>query len=309
MELYKQYRPKQFNDIIGQDDVVRVLRAFIKKSKVPHAMLFSGPSGTGKTTAARIMRKKLKCGKRDFYEINAADKNGINDIRSIDSRMRQSPGPDSECKIYLIDEAHRLTPDAQGAMLKMLEDTPYWVYFILCTTDPQRLRKEIHTRCTHIKFKDVRPKDMDSLIEYVLSEEGAQDVFPNDVKDKIVEVADGSPRKALVLLGQVIDLKSEDNMIETLEKSNLRAQGFDIAQALIYAKPWKEISKLVEVVDEEPETVRRIILAYAVKVLLGGGKFASRSYIIIEAFRENFYDCGKAGLAASCFDVVHAGRK
>jgi DNA polymerase III delta prime subunit len=218
-----------------------------------------------------------------------------------------------KCKIYLLDEAQRLTGDAQGALLKMLEDPPYFVYFILCTTDPQKLRKEIHTRSTHIKFREVRPKDMHSLLLVTMqkihnSKEG--DRYLSDVVyDKIVDAAEGSPRKALVLLGQIIDIKDEEDQLEAIEKSSLKAQGFQIAQSLIYGKPWKEIAKMINDVDEEPETIRRIILGYAVKVLTGGGKFASRAYVVIEACRDTWYDCGKAGLAASCFDVCHAGKR
>jgi DNA polymerase III subunit gamma/tau len=303
MELYRKYRPRRFKDVIGQSEAISVLQSKIDKDDVPHALLFSGPSGVGKTTVARILRRKLKCSERDFYEMNAADKNGVGDIRVIRQRMWQSPGPNSECKIYLFDEAHRLTPEAQTALLKMLEDYPDKVYFILCTTEPSKIKETVQTRCTHIKFKPVKPKDMFNLIRKIAGEEGF--AINKDVTDKIVEVADGSPRKALVITNQVKDIKDADEQLAIIEKEILKVQGFQIAQALIYNKPWKIIAKMCQEVEEEPEAVRRIILGYARKVLLGGGKFSKRAYLVIESFAENWYDSGLAGLARSAFEVCN----
>jgi DNA polymerase III gamma/tau subunit len=302
MELYKKLRPKRFKDMVGQEDAVRVLQSLLNKG-FPHFVLFSGPSGVGKTTAARILRRKLGCSQRDFHEINAADANGVGDVRKIKARMTQSPGPDSKCKIYLMDEAERLTGDAQGALLKMLEDTPDHVFFIMCTTNPGKLRKEIHNRGSHIHFKAVSRNDMKKIITKAV--QGEDTSLSKKVLDKIIEIADGSPRKALVLLDQVIGLHGWEGQLNALESSDIAAQGFNIAQALIYRKPWSDVAKMIKTVEEEPETVRRIILGYATTVILGGSKFAPRAYLIIESFRDNFYDSGKAGLAASCFDVVH----
>src|SRR5690606_3369465 len=107
---------------------------------IPHAMLFTGPSGCGKTTLARILRVKLRCSDNDFQEINAADFRGIDSIRSMRQQVGAAPlGGDS--RIWLIDEAHSMTADAQNAFLKLLEDTPRHVYFFLATTDPQKLKK------------------------------------------------------------------------------------------------------------------------------------------------------------------------
>lgn len=302
MGLYHKYRPKRLDELVGQDDALKVVRSLLK-SAWPHFSLFTGPSGVGKTTVARIIRRKLECSKNDFYEINAADANGINDIRKIKARLGQSPGPNSKCKVYLLDECQRLTPDAQGALLKTLEDTPKHVYFIFCTTDPQKILAALKTRAYQIPFKPVRSSAVKGLLRHVVKKEDIS--TDDDVLDKIVDIADGSPRKALVLLEQIGGLRKKEQL-NALEKSDLAAQGFNIAQALIYRKPWGELVDMLEKVEEEPETVRRIILSYASKVMIGKDqRFAQRAYLVAEAFRDNFYDSGKAGLIVACWDVSH----
>ena len=133
MELYKKHRPSYLEDVFGQPEAVKVLGSMIEKDDLPHSILFTGPSGVGKTTLARILKEELECHANDFKEINCADFRGIDTIRDIRNNMnRQSlmGGP----LIWLIDEAHKLTNDAQTAFLKMLEDTPKHVYFFLATT-------------------------------------------------------------------------------------------------------------------------------------------------------------------------------
>ena len=149
-ELYKKYRPDGYGDLVGQAPAVKVLRGLLKKG-LPHAMLLTGPSGCGKTTVARIIKNKLQCQDSDFVELNSASDRGIDVIRGIDGRMRLGGllgGP----RIWLFDECHRLTKDAQEAMLKYLEDTPSHVYFLLATTEPDKLITAIRTRCTEVRF-------------------------------------------------------------------------------------------------------------------------------------------------------------
>jgi len=122
-ELYIEYRPTSFKAVKGQPEVVKVLQNFVTKQRVPHAILFSGPSGCGKTTLARILRHKLACGDHDFFEVNAAEKRGIDFIRELQRVSRLRP-VDGKCKVWIIDECHNLTKEAQHAFLKLLEDAP-----------------------------------------------------------------------------------------------------------------------------------------------------------------------------------------
>jgi len=144
-----------------------MLAQMVKRNKVPHTLLFSGPPGCGKTTLARILRKKLNCGKYDFSEVNCADFRGIDMVRDIRSHLQQAP-ISGDCRVWLIDEAHKLSNDAQNAFLKMLEDTPNHVYFFLATTNPQKLLKTIRTRCTEVVVKSLGDKNMEELIDDVI---------------------------------------------------------------------------------------------------------------------------------------------
>ena len=300
MELYKKYRPTKFSEITGQDSSVKVLQTKIKKKTLPHTILFSGPSGCGKTTFARILRKKLKCGKPDFIE-GAPRK--IEDVRAIKRMINQAP-ISGQCRIWLIDECHKLTSDAQDEFLKMLEDTPNHVYFILTTTDPQKLKKTIRNRCTEIIVKSLNHKSMDKLLHYICSMEKTK--LSKEVFEKIIECSDGSARKALVYLDQVVELDNEDDMIEAIKATTAEVQAIAIARALFNPRTkWIEMTKILkETASEEPEQIRWMILGYAKTILLSGGKLSGRAYLIIDAFRDHFYDSKWAGLVASCYEII-----
>ncbi len=302
MELYKKHRPKKFEELVGQFPAIKLLDKKMKSNNLPHTILLTGPSGCGKTTVARILKRMLKCSKADYREINTADHRGIEDVREINRRMRQAP-IDGDCRIWLIDEAHKLTNDAQNALLKMLEDTPKHVYFILATTHPQKLIKTIRTRSTQIDLKSLSNKDLEKLLLLVSEQEKFD--LPEDVCDKIVENSDGSARKALVLLDQVIEL-DEEEMIDAIANALSEQQGFAVARALHNPKiRWLAMAKILrEVETEEPETIRWIVLGYARKVILSCSGLEARAYNIIDAFRDHFYDSKHAGLVAACYEVV-----
>jgi DNA polymerase III gamma/tau subunit len=304
MELYRKYRPTDFDSIIGQPEAVKVLKQMEKRKAFPHAIMLTGASGCGKTTIARIIRSKLNCGEMDWNELNCADFRGIDMIRDI--RSRYMIAPVSSCRIWLIDEAHQLTKDAQNGFLKMLEDTPKHVYFMLATTDPGKLLRTIQTRCTEIKVKPLTPTQLASLVASVVQKEvDSKDYPPDEVIEKIAELAEGSARKALVLLEQVLYLDTADEQIDALEKSDYKSQSIELCRCLINPRAkFADAAKILKGLEEEPETIRRMILGYFTNVLLSGGKMAGRAYMVVQAFRDNFFDCGKAGLAAACYEIL-----
>lgn len=306
MEFYKKHRPTLFKQLVGQPDAVRVLTGMVKKKTVPHAILLTGPSGCGKTTIARILRDKLECHDRAFSEINCADFRGIDMVREIRKFMGQHT-LSGKCRIYLIDECHQLTGEAQNALLKMLEDTPSHVYFMLATTDPGKLKTTIKTRCTEIKVRGLLADEMKGLLQSVAKKESL--TIGDDVYDKIIDVAEGSARKALVLLDQISAIEDEQEQLEAIEASDSKRQGIEIARALMRVGKdkcsWSEMCKLLKEIDEEPETIRHIVLGYMTSVMLGGSKISPRCYAIIQCFRDNWYDCKRAGLVAACYEVIN----
>ncbi len=306
MELYKKYRPKKLKDVLGQEGAITTLQVKLKRKNVPHTILFHGPSGCGKTTLARIMRRALKCSKADFYEINGADKNGIELVREIRSRMMSAP-LDGLCRVWLIDECHKLSSAAQDGFLKLLEDTPRHVYFFLCTTNKQKVKPTIRTRSTEIFVKSLTPAVLSKVLADVCKAEKI--TLPKKVKEKILEIADGSGRKALVLLDQVYQVE-DSKMMSVIEEATAEVQGITIARALISPSTnWKKMAQILkDTSTEDPESIRWMVLGYCRAVLLGGGKLADRAFIIIDAFSHHFYDTKHAGLAAACYEVITEGK-
>lgn len=301
-ELYKKHRPDQFNKVLGQDETVKMLLTFVKQKKVPHAILFSGPSGCGKTTLARIMKEKMGCIDSDFVEMNAADTRGIDEIRKI--RQRMSLRPIGKCRIYLIDECHKLTNDAQTALLKMLEDTPGHVYFFLCTTERERLIKTILTRCTDAVVKGLGTQAMRELIERTAEEEDKK--LEDEVVDAIAEKVEGSARKALVLLEQVLTKDDTEEQLAAVERFEGQAEAIQLARVLVNPRSkYNEAAAVLRDLKEDPESVRRMILGYCASILLKGGKLASRAFHVIDCLRDNVFDTGRAGLAAGVWEIYN----
>jgi DNA polymerase-3 subunit gamma/tau len=303
-ELYKRFRPKSFKQVVGQMGAVKMLSAMVQKGSVPHSLLFTGPSGCGKTTLARILQVKLNCSDGDFFEVNCADFRGIDFVRDIRSRMTFSP-IGGKSRIWLIDECHELTKQAQEALLKMLEDTPKHVWFILATTDPNKLLKTIMTRCTEIRLNVLDSDSMLGLLNTTCKR--AKVTTPSDeVLDKIINNSEGSARKALVYLNQVISVQGEDAQLEVINSTSMERQAIQICRVLIRPKStYKEVMDILAKLEEEPEQIRRMILGYFTTVAMKPGKLSARAIDILRCFQDHYYDSGKAGLVLSIWDFYH----
>jgi DNA polymerase III gamma/tau subunit len=272
----------------------------VENDSVPHAILMTGPSGCGKTTLARILQRKLKADKRDRITINANRVKGIDMVREISATIGMAPF--GETRVYIIDEAHKLTSDAQGAFLDLLEDgIPDFAYIILCTTDPQKLLKTIRTRCTEISIKPLEPGHLNILLKETADKESLN--IPKSVIKKIIENCEGSARKAMVLLNQVSHLNTEAEMLDVISRSTYEQDAINICRTLF--KPRVRWSEMVTVLKEcnleDAEGIRWLILAYAKKVLQSGNP---KAFTVLQSFRDNFYDCKDAGLWAACYEVI-----
>lgn len=304
IEYYKRYRPKTLQGVIGQDAAIASLQDRVTKGTLPHTLLLTGGAGVGKTTIARVVKNLLKCGKQDFVEINCADFKGIDMVRDIRRTMGLSPLT-GLVRVWLIDECHMLTKDAQNAFLKLLEDTPDHVYFMLATTDPQKLIATIHSRSTEVKLSSLSEA---ALIKVIRRVTGKEDLKVSDeVVKEIAETADGSARKALVILEQVGSLAGDEAQLAAIQATTFNKDlAIGLARALINPRVrWDEVAKILRDLKDEPEGIRYLILGYARSVMLKGGPLAGRAFMIIDIFSANFYDSKLAGLAAACWEVVH----
>jgi DNA polymerase-3 subunit gamma/tau len=286
---------------LGQEDVVKTLQKKWKSHTIPHAILLHGPYGTGKTTLARIIVDCLKCSEYDYTEKNSADYRGIDEIRNIRNTVNQAP-IDGPVRLWLLDEVHKATNDAQNAMLKLLEDPPKHAYFILATTEPEKLLKGILQRCLVLKLKPIPNKSIYHITKNVCSLENIR--LSKPVMKKLVEYAGGSAREALQILDKIYQLDSEKEQIDAIESVSIRTQTIQIARMLISTKTkWRNIAPILkELENEDPEQIRYMVLGYAKSVLLS--KDNPRAFRMIEAFRDNFYDAKFAGVVSACYELL-----
>lgn len=229
LALYRLERPENFDQIIGQEHIVKILKNQIKKGQVSQAYLFTGTRGTGKTSTARILAKAINCtgedipcGKctncksirdgafMDVIELDAASNNGVDDLRAIIDSVQYPPAM-GRYKVYIIDEVHMLTPAAENAFLKTLEEPPEYAIFILATTDPEKVKSTIKSRCMTLNFRRVSEKDLVKGMKRICEK---YDVSPKEeALNTIARKADGSVRDALSILEQCIET-GEKNFTE-----------------------------------------------------------------------------------------------
>lgn len=220
--LYRKWRPRTFDSVIGQDDITETLKNAIKRGTISHAFLFAGPRGTGKTSCAKILAKALNCSNlqdgepcnkcanclaadkgamADIIEIDAASNNGVDEIRDIRDKVKYAP-TQGKYKVYIIDEVHMLSMGAFNALLKTLEEPPEHVVFILATTELQKVPATIISRTQRYNFKRITQADLEQRMKYILEQEKIS--YDEKALAVIAQVADGGMRDALSILDQLL---------------------------------------------------------------------------------------------------------
>ena len=279
VSLYRRFRPGRFDELRGQDHVVRALRSAVRDDRVSHAYLFSGPRGTGKTSSARILAKALNCespadgepcgvctscveitqgSSLNVHELDAASNNGVDAMRDLVAHA--GLGTPGRWKVYIVDEVHMLSTAAANALLKTLEEPPSHVVFVLATTDPQKVPPTIRSRTQHLEFRLLGAETLHNLLESVNEEAGLH--VDEEALEAAVRRGRGSARDALSALDQVVASGSADAARPELGAVLDALSEGDVGQVLValsalLAGGWGPQQLATELIDD----LRQVFLA------------------------------------------------
>lgn len=276
--LYRKYRPKTFDDVVGQDVIIKTLQNSILNKKISHAYLFTGPRGCGKTTIAKIFSRLVNCeesdGKNacgrcvfcthkgeqtmDIIEMDAASNNGVDEIREINNKAVLVPTI-GKYKIYIIDEVHMLTIGAFNALLKTLEEPPAHVIFILATTDPQKVPITILSRCQRFDLKKIPEEKIIERLEYICNNETIK--YDESALLEIARLGDGCLRDSIGILDQVISYKDGIITSNDVHMVNGTLSKEDISNLMnkIIDNDLTSIINLIDEYDNDGKNITKIV--------------------------------------------------
>jgi len=300
MSLYHRYRPSSFEQVKGNEDIISGLQTMLSKPDPPHVYLLHGAYGCGKTTIARIIASQLDCVGNDLKELDSGQFRGIDTIREIRTNSSYKP-LEGKNRCWILDEIQKLTSDAMSALLKILEDTPLNVYFILCTTEPQKILDTIKSRCIQLQVKTLNDEQLTSLLRKIVRSENES--LQKEVYEQIVQDSLGHPRNALNILEQVLSSPVENRLNVAHKSAEEQTQSIELCRKLIQGARWKEISFILNgLKNQEPESIRRLVLGYCQSILLKEDNM--RAGLIMEEMYEPFYNTGFPGLVFKCYSIV-----
>jgi DNA polymerase III subunit gamma/tau len=273
MNLALKYRPQDFKDVVGQDNIVNILQNQLLNNSIKQAYLFTGPAGDGKTTTARLLAKSLNKGTSNVIEIDAASNNGVDNIRDLRESVQFKP-MGTPYKIYIIDEVHMLSTGAFNALLKTLEEPPIHAIFILCTTDPQKIPATILSRCQRFDFKRMTVENIVERLRYIVKMEDYEAgertgnvngdlVVTDEALEYIAKAANGGMRNAISMLDTCLGYKAEldvNDIVEILGTVNHHVM-FELTDHVI-AKDEAEIINTIESIYSSGSDLKTFLTYY-----------------------------------------------
>jgi len=291
MSIYNKYRPDSFDTIIGDFSSIENM---LKEPNHNRAFLFIGETGCGKTTLARIIAKEVGATEFDITEINCSDDTGVDAMRELVSNMGFTPH--GKAKVYILDEMHKLSNNAQQLLLKPCEDVPNKTYIILCTSEPTKVIKALKTRPTVVDFKAIDDDDLFDLLKDIVKKEN--ETVKGSHIEKIVAMSNGSARKALTILEPFLSANDRDDFLKNyIDTENATPELFEIAKAVYNNGTYKEIMELMKIAKEsktDGEAIRRVLLGYGASMLLNN--YRKDILDIQSCFMSNVFDTGFNGV-------------
>jgi len=288
--LYRKYRPKNFNEIVGQDIIKKTIINEINNNKISHAYLFCGPRGTGKTSIAKLIAKLINCTNQkdgmsceqcttcvnhknnvDIIEIDAASNNGVDEIRELKSKVNLLPA-NSKYKIYIIDEVHMLSIGAFNALLKTLEEPPAHVIFILATTEINKIPITIVSRCQRFDFNKISSKKIYERLKYIAESEKIN--IEDEAILEISKLTDGGMRDAIGILDKLISYTTEKITASDVHEINYTVTNSDLNKIIkmLFQNDVKEYINFIDDLDNRGKDLIKLVdeLMFAIRDILLG---------------------------------------
>lgn len=300
--LYNKYRPKDFNSIVGNKSVIESLQKKTEKVNHPHVYLFSGMAGTGKTTTALIMGKLFKS--NNIVVENIANTTGVDKAREIEESAKYKPITGGNT-VFVLDEFHMGTKNFQNSLLQLLEFPPKHVYIIVISSEPEKIIPAVKSRCCKSHFEAPTTREMIKLLQSICEKEEKE--VSTEVIRCILQNTSNAPRASINLLEDIIDIEGAENQKKAIKEKEVGEKEVkDLCMALINGKKWDTVSKIVEGLKGEPESIRYAVLGYLNSALVRGWTDKmriprSRIFDIMVNFEYNFYESKGAGLAMACY--------
>ena len=296
-DLHIEYRPRYLSEVIGQGAVVESIRKLYDKGQMPHAFLFCGASGVGKTTLARIIGSLLEA---EVQEFDAATHSSVDDVRAIIASTLYKPWTE-KTKLYIIDECQSLSAKAWQAFLKTIEEPTEHSYFAFCTTEDKKVPKTVRTRCHTYNLRDIPTNMIEDYLEDTCQQAGID--VPQEGVRLIAKESYGSMRQALVYLSMCDGAKTVEEVGETLRSPGATTEVIELCRALLKNERVDTVVGMLKDLDTqgmEPESVRIVIMGYMKTVFLNSKEKNIRALEVMSSFSRR---CdGPDGMAQLCLN-------
>ena len=288
-DLHTTYRPKTFDEVVGQDAVVKSVKRVLEQ-KQSRAFIFIGPAGTGKTTLARIIASEVGCDRKNLTEVDAGQYSGVDDMRGLTESAQYSGMGSSSIKFNILDEVQMLSKSAWNSLLKIVEEPPPHLWWAFCTTEATKIPQTIKTRCVQYTLQPVESDLIYNLLRKVAKKEGLK--TSEDVLSIISEKCDGSVRQALTGLALCGACTSRKEAAKLLREADSAPEAIHLCRALAKGGlNWASAMKLVEPIkDMKGEGIRMTVVGYFTTMLLGAtsNDQAARGLAVLSAFSDPY---------------------